>query len=99
MRDDPQFADGPAFHLADGAALMTTGAVSAPAPGDAALALRRFAPLGAWLRVLRSRSSLGSRAGHAALAAIVLGVFAVVVVADAGPSSLVRVSGSLVSAL
>jgi hypothetical protein len=74
----------------------STALAAGPAAGgsaDATLPLGRLHGLD--LRLPALRLSLGARAGAAALAAIVLGALAVVILASAGPSSLVPHSGKL----
>jgi hypothetical protein len=73
----------------DGSVALASGAVGgAPAAGADGRLLGRL-PLQVSLRLPRVRVSVGRRAGHAALATVMLAAFAVVVFATAHPSPLV----------
>lgn len=67
---------------------MTPGTVAGAGGAEGTVALPGIAPVGARLKLPRARVTFGPRAGGLALAALILGAFAVVLFATAGQSVL-----------
>jgi glycosyl transferase family 87 len=74
----------------DGSVVLASGPTgTAGGQADTAVVLPRLAPFGAGLRLPRARVTLGPLAGRIAIASMIVGAVAVVVLATAQPSTLV----------
>lgn len=81
--------------LTPGSTALATGSVAGAGAAEATLPLDRVVGRGGGFTLPRIHVRFGTRSGIAALTAIVIGVFTVVVFASAGPSLLVPHSGKL----